>query len=263
MITDKKMVAGNSGRSIVAIRMESLYRRVFMSKIADKKSSFVVVEFPKSGGSWITGMLSNALDVDFPRNRFPTHQISAFQGHYLKVSLPNKVVIWRDPRDIMVSWYFHSVVGNDHVHSSYVKKVRANLEIVEPENIDENLERFIHYCFQRKNTPGFNWNDFFDSWFDNSDAVHLKYERMLSDPVDELAKAITYLNREIDPQRLKDIVDSHSFKATTGREPGVENNTSFQRKGVAGAWTESFNPGALSAFNSYVGDRLHRLEYER
>ena len=32
---------------------------------------YVVNEYPKSGGSWVAEMLSEALGVPFPRNRLP------------------------------------------------------------------------------------------------------------------------------------------------------------------------------------------------
>lgn len=249
-------MSGNKSRNRWLLKLEGIYRIFFMVCLAEKKKSLLVTEFPKSGGSWLTSMLAEVLSIDFPQNSFPRKMASAFQGHYLNSYLQKKIVVlWRDPKDIMVSWYFHSVVGNNHSNEAFVRSVREKCGITCPEDVVLNLPKFIRYSFAGEMSPGFNWNDFYDKWHADSNAVHISYEELRNNPVDALSRLIVELGFELDDNKIKCVVEKFSFKNVSGRSEGQEDNKSFARKGVVGDWVNYFSDEALLVFNEAVADR--------
>lgn len=240
------------------MKVEGVYRLLFMTIIARKKSSFLVVEFPKSGGSWLTKMLSELLDIDFPQNRFPSKRASAFQGHYLKGYGQKKIVVlWRDPKDIMVSWYFHSVVGNTHSNERFVESVRKNCGISRPEDVSVNLIDFIKYSFSGEMSPGFTWNDFYDRWRMDDSVIHVSYEELRRNAFSALKRISIDLGYNVEDEKIKDVVASNSFERMTGRKEGDVDVKSFARKGIVGDWKNYFSQSALEEFYALTAGRSH------
>lgn len=64
----------------------------------------LVYEFPKSEGTWLALLLGDALELPSRRNQPIRLESSVTHGHFLsQLGLKNTVVMWRDPRDLMVS----------------------------------------------------------------------------------------------------------------------------------------------------------------
>jgi len=249
-------MSGNRKRNRFLLRFEGVYRRFFLVFLADKEKSFLLTEFPKSGGSWLTKMLSELIGIDFPQNSFPVSRCSAFQGHYLKAFCQRKIVVlWRDPRDIMVSWYFHSVVGNDHSNESFVASVRRQCGIKNPDDVILNLPKFIDFAFSGKMSPGFTWNDFYDRWHDDPSAIHVSYEELRSDPVSALERVAVGFGFQASFSDIESVVDKYSFQNISGRKEGQEDSKSFVRKGIVGDWRNYFSEEASLIFNDIVGHR--------
>ena len=92
---------------------------------------YVVTELPKSGGSWVSQMLSDYLCIPFPRNRFPRLETCVMHGHYLfGKRMKNVVVVLRDGRDV-VSYYYHCLFENELNNMRLVQRVEKifNLKI--------------------------------------------------------------------------------------------------------------------------------------
>lgn len=255
-------MAGNRNRHRLVLRLEGLYRRLFMLFWASRPHSFLVTEYPKSGGSWLTTMVAELAGVDFPRNRFPCERRSAFQGHYLRsYGQKNVIVLWRDPRDIVISYYFHAIIGNSHTNPAHTEAFRKACGIVEPENIQKELPKFIRYMFSGKMSPRFTWSDFFDRWHGAEGCLHVSYEELRSSPAAAMTRISEYLSVDMDEAGLRAIIDKHSFEKQTGRKPGEENQSSFARKGLVGDWVSYFTDEAVSVFNECVGQRPTKLGY--
>lgn len=58
-------------------------RIIILYKFYKIFSNYLVVEYPKSGGTWLGQLISSYLDIPFPRNTFPKLNNSLFHGHYL------------------------------------------------------------------------------------------------------------------------------------------------------------------------------------
>jgi len=225
---------------------------------------FIVNEYPKSGGSWVSQMLSDALQVPFPRNRLPMFQSSILHDHmWHKWNINNVLIVWRDGRDVLVSQYYHSLFENEIANHALVRKTQRDLSIVDYDDIQSNLPVFMRYVFEDKKYPRFNWTEFVEHW--NVDGfVHLRYEDIRTSPVDELCRIVLELSGEqLDRGKAEGIIEKYSFTNMSGRKTGIENKNSFMRKGVIGDWKNHFSPEARCLFNEYAGEALISLGYEK
>jgi hypothetical protein len=245
-------------------KLIGLTRYCFTHYLSGLIPYYIVNEYPKSGGTWLGQMLSDLLDVPFPRNSYPTLKPSIMHCHYLhKKNMKNVVVIWRDGRDLMVSWYYHCLFKNELGNHRLVDIVTNDLNFSDPEDIYENLPGFIEYAFTQQKHPPFSWSDYVMQWYGQDGVVFIKYESLRINPVDELARIVEQLTGDnIDRDRITDVVDKYSFEKLSGRKPGTENKTSFLRKGVVGDWVNIFSYEAKQQFMRHAQSELELLEYE-
>ena len=223
----------------------------------------VITEYPKSGGTWLSQMLSAALDIPYPRNRLPLLQRQVIHGCYLKVhsDLPT-VLVWRDGRDTMVSFYYHLVFDKPITSKKFSDRVREELGIQDRHAVRENLPRFIEWAF-KGGYPGYSWADFYHVWKKRSGYVETSYERVKADPHGELARVLLKLGLQtLSDARLTEIVEQFSFSTQSNRQPGEEDVTSFVRKGIVGDWKNVFSAEARLVFDRYAGEELVALGYE-
>ena len=112
---------------------------------------YIVNEYPKSGGTWVGQMLGRALRVPFPRNRFPVLRPSIMHGHYLRPwGMKNVVVVWRDGRDVMVSWYHQNLFSHEWRNDLQVERARREFSFRNYDDIYKNLPEFIEWAFTQK-----------------------------------------------------------------------------------------------------------------
>jgi len=245
------------------IRLEAVYRRAMLRFFHRALPLVLVTEYPKSGASWLAQMLSEISGYPFPRQRFPAFGRAIYHGHYLDVggSGPT-VVVWRDPRDIMVSWYYHTQFPSDRNHPAFVGQYRAALGFADVDDIRSNLPRFIDFNFRTPLSPRFSFNDFFAAWHGRHDVAHSRYEDLHATPAAELARVAGELGFEAPADRVAAIVERYSFSKQARRAPGTENTSSYLRKGIVGDWRNHFSTEARQVLADHLGDRLIRLGYE-
>jgi hypothetical protein len=225
---------------------------------------YVVNEFPKSGGTWVGQMLGRALGVPFPRNRLPLLRTSIMHGHYLGPwGMKNVVVVWRDGRDVMVSWYHQQLIPHEW-NERQVRRSRRELPLEDYGDVYKNLPAFIEYASSRSHSPSFSWADFVRRWHGRKGAVHVRYENMREDTPGELRRIVLGLTGErLSLEEATAIAEEFAFERQAGRRAGEENKRSFLRKGVVGDWRNHFSREARVTFDRYAGDELILLGYER
>lgn len=225
---------------------------------------YIVTEYPKSGGTWISQILSDVLKIPSYRNQLPQIRPQVVHCHYRYYSgLKNVFCVMRDGRDVMVSFYFHSLfLREDWLnYHEYVATSRA-LKISKPDNIQENLPRFIEYKFTTKNLPRFSWSEFARSWL-NRDVPIIKYEEMLVFPEKVIKGALAHYSIKPNTDQIQRAVSKYSFKNLSGRDRGQEDKKSFLRKGISGDWKTHYSLEAKQVFNHYAGETLIKLGYEK
>jgi hypothetical protein len=177
--------------------------------------------------------------------------------------MKNVVVIWRDGRDVLVSWYHHCLFKNDRGNAALVDIVRRELPFPDYADVWRNLPAFIEYSFTRQRHPRFSWADFVRCWHGRSGVHYVHYEYLRSNTSGELQRlAFGLSGKVLGTERAVAIAEEFSFARQSGRLPGEENKRSFMRKGIVGDWRNHFSQDACELFDHYAGAELILLGYE-
>jgi len=242
----------------------ALWRAILVRGFSGLIPLYVVNEYPRSGGSWVTQLLSAALTVPiFPSRTAETAKFRSYvvHGHRLRpFGLRNVVAVWRDGRDVMVSYYFFHYFRAAGAKENLVEK---RLRFLDREDVTRNLPRLIERTFTRPIEPRFSWSEFVRVWYRREHVVHVRYEDMRARPVAELRSVVQKLTGTcLDEGVAENIIERFSFEKQANRKPGVENRRAYFRKGIVGDWKNYFNLEARQIFNHYAGDELIQLGYE-
>jgi len=225
---------------------------------------YIVNGYQKSGTTWVSQLLGEALEVPYQRNRIPVPKPSVLHVHYLYPRMMNNVVVvWRDGRDTLLSWYYHCLFPNERGSNRVlVQQVRTDLHFADYEDVYTNLPRFLEYSFTQQRSPKFSWADFVRSWHNRREAVHVYYEDLQADGVVELRRVVRELTgKQLSVERASNIIEAFSFSKQSGRRPGEESR-SFLRKGIVGDWRNHYSIQAREVFDYYAGRELIALGYE-
>ena len=245
-------------------KLNGLLRYTLMHTATRMVPLYVVNEYPKSGGSWVGEMLSDALGVPFPRNRLPMLCSSILHGHVMQSwNMHNVLIVWRDGRDVLVSQYFHSLFKNEKGNERLVDRCRGDLDFTDYDDVANNLPKFMEYVYEHKRNLRMSWSEFVQNWVGRSGCVEVKYEDLRVRPVEELQRVVEQLSgQESSTRRMAEIVEANSFERMSGRKAGKEDTSSFMRKGIVGDWKNYFTQEAKEQFHTYAGDALVKLNYE-
>jgi hypothetical protein len=95
-----------------------------------------------------------------------------------------------------------------------------------------------------------------------SDYLELRYERLLSDGPQEVARLLEFLGA--DAQAVGRCLEGARFERSSGGRPaGEEESSSPVRLGQAGDWRRVFTRQDKREFKEAAGDLLVELGYER
>ena len=151
------------------------------------------------------------------------------------------ISIVRDPRDVIVSRLEHAV--------------RAGLPRTDMDGQDEIIRRGAQEWVRSVNA-------FAEFAAAHAGRVHgLRFEDLLTDPVGEAHRLFGFLGVSTEPALMAEIAAATSFEAQSGRPPGVEDASSFLRKGVAGDWRSRLDPPAVRRVEETCGDLLFDYGY--
>ncbi len=256
-------------------------RQLLVYNLAGLFKLNLIVEYPKSGGTWLGQLISSYFDIPFPRNRMPVLRRSVVHGHFLpmdRIKNAEKIFFMvRDGRDIMVSMYYHFLVWNEKnkLQPKDILYYRKKLEFKDYTDIRKNLPEFMEFVFTDKPSKltrfrhEGNWVEFNNGWLDfiddhSENTIITRYESLLEDTEKELARILTvYGIKDPDKNRIKIVVKKFSFENQAKRKQGIENSKSFLRKGISGDWKDKFSKEAGEVFSHYANDMLIRLGYEK
>jgi hypothetical protein len=254
----------NVYREGLTIRAQALYRYALVHSSL-WSGSIVINEFPKSGGTWVGQLLSDALGLPFPRNTWPPLRPCVLHGHHVRAwGMGRTVTMWRDGRDVMVSWYYHTLVGAGPRSHLWVPRYRKLLGIDDPDDVRRNLPAFIRCTGTTGFPPGFTWAQFAVAWHRRKGTVDVSYEGLTRNTAGELQGLVERLTgQRLNLQQCAEIVDKWSFERQAGRPPGKEARGEFLRRGVIGDWRRHFTREAAEAFEAVAGHALRLLGYEK
>lgn len=246
----------------------------FENTFAYKPDDVIIVSYPKSGSTWVRFTLANLLsqflerheEVDFLRAQLLVPEVSShasgngvnfealprpriMRSHALYNSrFPKVVYLLRDPRDVLVSYYYH------------FKKFYE---------FDGTLLDFL-----RSDLRKIQWDEHVNSWIFQSPSLAntcvIRYEHMLRDTFLEFQKIVHFSGLTCMPEDIRSAIEKSSFQRLRDLEErkGLgyveQQNTQirFIREGRSGAWQEHFGPAEKTYVKEKFGNILIRAGYE-
>jgi len=159
------------------------------------------------------------------------------------------VVLYRDLRDVAISYYFY--VTQTPWHPDF--PLYRGLELADGLRMfaDRTLSAYVRWI---------------ESWRSNADprlSLMLRYEDLLADTCASFRRVADHFGFDSSAAATDPIIETNSFAALTGgRRPGEEDPRSFLRKGVSGEWRRRFPDDVREHYESIIGDYMVHLGYE-
>jgi hypothetical protein len=266
--------------------MISLFRRV---KYRSKCRNIYHLCVHKTGSQWIRKILSDdrtyrysglvsyqyfltlpggvdgrriterAFDVAFPEGTIVT-PVYIDRDNFEKIPKPSvsrAFFVARDPRDILVSWYFS--MKKSHAKMGKVDSIRESINAMPTDEgfayaIDE-IERQGLFAALR-------------SWADvpgvGPDAIRVRYEDLVGGAQFEMFRNLfDHCDIRMPDKVLRELLNDCAFERLSGgRTQGQSDEASHYRKGVSGDWRNHFTPEIERHFRDVTGDLVVRLGYE-
>ncbi len=163
----------------------------------------------------------------------------------------------RDPRDVLVSWYFswkhsHPVMGDVGEHREKLRAFSEEAGLcyavrqLQERGLFTALASWTHHPRSPDRVAVFRYED-------------LVAEKQLA----TFEKLFAHCDIEMPRAKLEKLLADNSFTALTqGRARGIEDINSHLRKGTPGDWRNYFTPRVRDTFDSITGDLAVRLGYE-
>lgn len=244
----------------------------------------------KSGSQWIAGILSDpriyqysGLKVDNWEGRLPPEELDPntmedtkfltgpfstgtivsplyiCYESYLNIPKPQNFrtfFVMRDPRDLVVSWYFS--VMYSHSLNARVRPVRKTLDDL---SLDDGL------LFSIKHLADVGLFAAQSSWCNlgrlDENVFLVRFEDIIGpDQFHVFRKIFSHCDISIPDHLLRELLLKYSFKKLSGRNQGEENKLAHYRKGISGDWKHYFNDHIIAEFKKETGDLMEILGYE-
>lgn len=242
-----------------------------------------VAGYPKSGTTWVENFISNipgfsprVLGGDseilrhhgIPSDAFkgvPRYAYSAIKTHAMPhkdnidVLINNGVtkvlVMYRDPRDIIVSNYYHVLKNNpwkaeDPFYADYNKMSKEDAISHSAQVI---IEDFCSWIKGWRQVP---------SQHREMQCLHVTYEQLRQNPILVFRRILAFFSIELDEASFQAVIKAAttpSASKPSGREPGTR---STRRNGMTGEWRKEMNDRQREFIKQHAGMCLVELGYE-
>lgn len=229
----------------------------------------VLTTVPKSGSAWITSVIRDGTDLELfplgargnhpldPRDesacnesllRFLSSSATFYSHHVLHTERRERmiietgadvVVLFRDPRDLIVSAYFASNRYTDLMNRLEVDAGRFAWRPL--------LDSIIRMKKWHLNTIALPWL--------RAGAIPLRYEDVIADPIEALASVLERIGVEADRDRIREAHDKIDARARVG-VPSLH-----FRKGISGGWARFLSEEDLAEYHRELGREHEELGY--
>lgn len=208
--------------------------------------------------------LRSLTEIRFP-DGFPPRTIvgplyTAYGG-YQNIPKPHDYrafFVMRDPRDIVVSWYY----SMRYSHASMDGRFDEVREDLGGRSEREGLKRAMDLLAGSAQLfPGLR------SWAGaparDQRVLLVRYEDLTGPrSAEAFGQLFAHCDIRLSGPALAELLGDHSFERMSGRRRGQEDVKSHYRKGKAGDWKEHLDDDLIEHFREVTGDLLEELGYE-
>lgn len=158
-------------------------------------------------------------------------------------------VVVRDLRDTLVSWYYSLLYS----HGDDWDGVTEKRKLLKEMNVVDGMAMIMR-------------DDLYDavsiqmSWLQDGAKI-FKYEDLLRNELGGFRDIFQHCDIEISEERLRQVVQKHSFERVSGRKRGQSDPQSHLRTGEPGDWKNHFPPRLTTLFRTLFGDATIRMGY--
>lgn len=236
-------------------------KAILSDELVLKKTGMSVYTYhkhlPNKGGE-TRKLTERTFDKPFPENCMLSPLYMDYSS-YLSIPKPTyyrTFCMIRDPRDIIVSWYFsvkytHALMGKIPEHRERLNKI--------------SLEEGLIYCLEY--LYGYGLFEALKSWVkEPGDDLHIKLFRF-EDTVDVnqrysvFADLFSHCCIPITRREIKNLMKKYSFNQMQQKTKKSKQGISHYRKGVPGDWQEYFNERVNDVFKKHLGNLVKELGY--
>lgn len=239
-----------------------------------KESDLIVAAYPKSGNNFLLFLLCMLLygqKIDWANKASMVQRIDGdivpnlpsprlvWSHEVYDPQYPKVIFIVRDPRDVVISYYFHEI-------KYYYNGDRSQL----------SFDSFFNKFMAGKVWPG-QWNNYVEGWIDNQKNIKnglllVRYEDLLINTSREVEKILKFLNLSRSPKEINEAIQWASFDNMRALEQKqkvhlngitkfVDENMPFVRKGKVNEWKSFLNEQEQRRMNKDFYRVLKKLRY--
>lgn len=213
-------------------------------------NNIIINSFPKTGANWICDEIDKNCGYSFKTGGSLKIHKTIKRIHSLK-KIPGEINIFRDPRDVYLSYYFyHKEPIYDNHNIKEINNFKKYIQKYHLRNFDEEFSTFIKIIENKEMYPFFSLNDFFQIKRNN---FYVTYEGMNLDPKKTIKKIFVYLNFKsegiINPQEKY-------FPEINSKE-----NKTKLRTGKVGNWKNFLNDTHQKFFIDNYHDYINFFNY--
>lgn len=167
--------------------------------------------------------------------------------------------VMRDPRDLLVSWYF-SAKRNHLVGPDPTAPLAVAREALADLDVEAGLQYAVDYFEERGRFAALS------SWADRGpadpDVLLVRYEDFVGpDSAGAFRALFDHLDIRMPDDVFGELLEAYSFETLSGRARGSSDASSHLRSGRAGDWSTHFTPAVLAHYHAVAGDLAERLGY--
>jgi hypothetical protein len=197
-------------------------------------------------------------DRPFPANTVVSPLYIPYQNfaQFPKPEPWRALFVGRDPRDVVVSWYFSSA-------RSHPTRDNPGLERTRGELAGLDIEEGLVFTIRRLEAHGL--FEALGSWagVGSLGVLTVRYEDLVGPEAEPAwARVFDHCDVRLGQAERRTLLARYSFEALSGRHQGEEDQGSKLRKGVAGDWRNHFTPAVEAVFADVTGDLVRRLGYD-
>ncbi|HKI46870.1 MAG TPA: sulfotransferase domain-containing protein [Balneolales bacterium] len=209
------------------------------------------------GGVDPRNLVDRTFDTPFPHKTIISPLYISYDN-YINIPKPEKhrtIFIMRDPRDIVVSWYYSTKYS--HALMGQIAEFRDRLNQLD---LFEGLQFAITFL------DNFGLFKALGSWSQSesdSKVLVVKYENLIGNNSDDtFSKIFNHCQIDMGKKELEKLIAEYSFKSMSKRDPGQEDKKSHLRKGISGDWKNNFPEELKTFFKEKTGNLLEIIGYE-